>query len=418
MRATAIIGGGLGDEGKGLVTDYHAHKLIKEGESVINLRFNGGAQAAHTVVTPDGMSHVFGHFGSSSLIGVPTFLSHFFIVNPIIFFKEHRVLEKLCTPKVYVDPQCVVTTPYDMLINQYAEDFRNKNKHGSCGLGINETVTRHENLQLFVRDFFNEAELRKTLIKIRNEWVPKRVVELGMPYTDELKSKIDNVDLMEVFIGDCVLFTKYCEVRSIRDFPKDFDHVLFEGAQGLLLDEHHKWFPYVTRSKTGIHNAIELAEELGIREIDVVYVTRTYMTRHGAGPLPHELFDIPYLKVSDPTNIPNQFQDHMRFAYLDFDLLMDTIYADMNSVPMNIVAIKPSIMVTCVDQLDEGLISYYLDGKLCISYTDEFLQMFDNLKLPVLVSAGRTRQTVTSVEFEPVVEMPPSNQYIEVGANP
>ena len=83
MRARAVIGSNFGDEGKGLVVDY----LCKTGGEVV-VRFNGGAQAGHTVVTPEGLRHVFRHFGSGTLYGVPTFLSQFFIVNPIIFFHE------------------------------------------------------------------------------------------------------------------------------------------------------------------------------------------------------------------------------------------------------------------------------------------------------------------------------------------
>lgn len=77
--AIAVIGAGFGDEGKGLMTDY----CCQRPKYTTVVRFNGGAQAGHTVVTPDGRRHVFSHFGSGTLRGAATFLSRFFICNPI-----------------------------------------------------------------------------------------------------------------------------------------------------------------------------------------------------------------------------------------------------------------------------------------------------------------------------------------------
>ena len=81
MRARVVIGSNFGDEGKGLTVDYLCH----QGAGVV-VRFNGGAQAGHTVCL-DRLRHVFSHFGSGTLRGVPTYLSQFFIVNPIMFVR-------------------------------------------------------------------------------------------------------------------------------------------------------------------------------------------------------------------------------------------------------------------------------------------------------------------------------------------
>lgn len=72
MRARAVIDSNFGDSGKGLMVDY----LCQTGGEVV-VRFNGGANAGHTVVTPEGLRHVFRHFGAGSFYGVPTFLSSF-----------------------------------------------------------------------------------------------------------------------------------------------------------------------------------------------------------------------------------------------------------------------------------------------------------------------------------------------------
>ena len=141
MNINVVIGAGFGDEGKGLMTDYFASQAKNNYGSGLVVRFNGGSQAAHTVVTPEGKRHVFGHFGSGTLVGLPTYLSSFFAVHPILFREELAKLKVLgLTPKVYVDKECIVTTPFDMLINQIAETVRGENRHGSVGFGVNETV--------------------------------------------------------------------------------------------------------------------------------------------------------------------------------------------------------------------------------------------------------------------------------------
>ena len=93
---------------------------------------------------------------------------------------------------------------------------------------------------------------------------------------------------------------------------------VFEGAQGLLLDQGNKeFFPHVTHSHTGMHNVRILCAQAGITDIDVHYVSRTYPTRHGAGPLPGEDSALSY---EDETNHPTRYQGELRFAALDSKL--------------------------------------------------------------------------------------------------
>jgi adenylosuccinate synthase len=107
-RAKVVIGGQYGDEGKGLAVDW----LVAQDPDSLVIRFNGGAQAGHTVVAPDGRRHVFSHFGSGTFAGAPTFLSRFFVANPTIFLGEAKRLAAIgCQPQVVIDPACPVTTP-------------------------------------------------------------------------------------------------------------------------------------------------------------------------------------------------------------------------------------------------------------------------------------------------------------------
>ena len=145
-KAYAVIGANFGDEGKGLMTDL----FCRTGGSVINIRSNGGAQAGHTVCTSDGRRHVFSHIGSGSFAGADTYLSGYFILNPMLFSKEAAVLGK-DTGNIFIDRHCIVTLPCDMLINQFVETARGKSRHGSCGVGIFETIVRNRDSRYALR---------------------------------------------------------------------------------------------------------------------------------------------------------------------------------------------------------------------------------------------------------------------------
>jgi adenylosuccinate synthase len=126
--------------------------------------------------------------------------------------------------------------------------------------------------------------------------------------------------------------------------------VIFEGAQGLLLDQDRGFFPHVTRSNTGLRNVVALAEEAGIGALDVTYATRAYMTRHGAGPLPGELPDQPYAGIRDETNRLHRWQGSLRFAVLDLDLLAGAVRADLADAPAGL-RVSHRLTVSCLDQV-------------------------------------------------------------------
>jgi len=326
MRAVAVIGANSGDEGKGHLTDY----LVSEapGDTVV-VRHNGGAQAGHTVETPEGLRHVFHHFGSGTLLGAPTFLSRHFIVNPMVWREERDALRALgVEPKLYADPLARLTTPYDMLANQALS------KHGTCGLGIHQTVVRNND---GIRTVAASQNARGLCIDIREETRRK----LGPSPANTVWLESDEV--LENYLADLAEFQD--SVTFTQRIP-EHRRVVFEGAQGLLLDEHHPNFPYVTHSKTGLANAAELCHEHNLREIRAIYVTRSYTTRHGPGPFPTE---DDRMRYPDATNVPNQFQGTLRFGALDGIALVSEIEHDLRSVQGQVVVI-PELAVTCLDQ--------------------------------------------------------------------
>jgi len=383
----AVIGSQYGDEGKGLMVDY----LAAQDSSYIVVRTNGGAQAGHTVQTPDGRRHVFHHVGSGTFAGAKTHLSRFMIVNPITFNQEMRDLAALGeAPVVSVDPSAYVSTPFDMLINQMVETHRGDARHGSCGLGIGETIERSEKgFELCVEDL---ADLKTgDLITLRKEWAEERCNQLGiMSDTTKIKEYLEyfnDARVIEAYLQDINVFLSNVTIKSDHDL--NTGKIIFEAAQGLLLDQTIGEFPYVTRSNTGLKNIAELVELIDIRhQLDVFYMTRAYQTRHGAGPMPYEADIQEFFDVNDPTNVPNDWQGALRYGYLGHDQYVDAIEKDLDSIdPMDI---EVKSVVTCVDQVRDNAIPVFIDGKMQVLSTEEMLKVFD----ADMTSWGPTRATM------------------------
>lgn len=314
MRARAVIGANFGDEGKGLMTDF----LCSHGADVV-VRFNGGANAGHTVVTPAGDRHVFKHVGSGTFQGVPTYLSEYFVCNPILFMREMAELSKINMPipQIFAHPMANVTTFADMIINQRLEDARGNNRHGSVGVGLNETVNRSKisHLRLTMMQLWDmtNTRLEQKLHEMCNKWAEFRT---GSKITERKDAMIAE------FIREAYAMAAMIQPGGMAKFKDP----VFEGAQGLLLDSRNaEMYPHVTRSRTGLHNVRTLCAQAGIADIDAYYVSRTYLTRHGAGPLPGE---DPALAYPDDTNLEHPYQGKLRFAPLDFKKLMERVVRD------------------------------------------------------------------------------------------
>lgn len=375
MKLHAVIGANFGDEGKGLMTDHLSRKF----DSRIVVRFNGGAQAGHTVETSDGLRHVFKHFGSGTLAGAPTMLSEHFLVNPVEFANEACKLANLTAEfkcQMIVHPDAKVTTPFDIMFNHAIENTRRHRDgedkvHGSCGMGIGETEQRHteigvnatcmgedEPYRLHMRDLKDVVALRKQLLLIRDEYYKCKIATF-IP-SKEYTNDVDCVD--ENFFNDDVIdhFMMICKFMlenvHIADYEvlRSFEHVIFEGAQGLWLDEDlfsiHN--PHVTRSRTGLTNIEDIAWKLKVIDIDVYYMTRSYLTRHGNGPLSWEVDGPVYDGIVDATNFDNHFQGALRFAPFNVRMLVQGLIKDRNHTTLNI---NSTLVVTCVNQMPDNI---------------------------------------------------------------
>lgn len=350
-HATAVIGANFGDEGKGRVVDHLVRSYSDRAVAVI--RHNGGAQAGHTVVA-SGKSHVFHHYGAGTLAGAITFLSEHFIVNPIIWEEERAALEGLMgsrPPHIRVVDEAIMTTPFDMLINQAIEICRSVGRHGSVGIGINETVVRcATDYATTVDDVSDPTALRVMLRLIRDEYMPGRLSTLGIDLPRNLLDIALSEDTIERYMASVAEMAEDSLILpSLAGLPEIYDELIFEGAQGLLLDAHHQYFPYVTRSRTGLINVIDLMVEMKLHELDAIFVTRPYMTRHGAGPFPTEERTMSF---QDPTNVPHPFQGTLRHGSLDIDALAERVRLEILKASWS-VHVHPIMAVTCLDQIED-----------------------------------------------------------------
>lgn len=351
--AYAVIGANYGDEGKGHFTNFvsgsvHADYIV---------RFNGGAQAGHTVVSGT-QRHIFHHFGST-FRDIPTYLDAEFVSNPVIFCDERTRLGKL--PVVFAHPSGFVTTVYDMLLNQAVEKFRARTakRHGSVGLGFNETIVRNRqsvdpSVRLNIGELTDSAagRLLAKLKLIERVWVPARLKTLGIADTPEASwlQGLLSRELQERFLQDLCQFRDSVTVALPEHLLRG-KLLVFEGAQGLLLDQSNvDGFPHVTRSSTGLTNVLRTAQLARVDSLDVFYATRTYMTRHGAGLLDNEQKP-PQGFTPDSTNIDHPYQGELRYAAFtseSIDDLRHRIYHD-GRVARNSLTLRQALAVSWLD---------------------------------------------------------------------
>lgn len=332
-----VIGANFGDEGKGLMTDYFCHRAALRGENCIVVCHNGGAQRGHTVDTPDGLHHVFHHFGSGTFAGADTYFAKEFILNPMLFRQEYEELQKLgYEPKVYVHPLCRATTPFDMIINQILEESRCDGRHGSCGMGIFETIKRYEEIYGYPAWVLLEnydKQNRGSINAIKNIYLPKRFKDLKIQPSNEWQEIINADGLVENFLEDLEFMESHTTVCSDTNSLENYQNIVFEGGQGLLLDQNNsEYFPHLTPSNTGLKNPAEMILRLFPKsEVEVCYVTRPYLTRHGAGRLDNECKKEEINpSMEDLTNVPNPHQGTLRYGKMNAVELIQRIKKDFS----------------------------------------------------------------------------------------
>lgn len=321
-----VIGANYGDEGKGLMSRFFSGQFLDNGQRPVTVFHNGTAQRGHTADYENGTSHVFHNFCAGAREGGITYYADSFLVHPMDFCRE--VTELGYVPFVACDPRCVVVTPLDMLADHIIEDYiavsTGAREYGSCCYGswsATDRIMQCPELAYTVQDLMT-ADYKKFMLSMM-DWVKIRLAsfQVNMEYLPEWKAHLDTdselfASTCSHFCDDLSFFLSRVRLIGFDGIWKMSRAIIFEGAQGLLLDKDQDNI-WTTTSNTGLKNPHRLLSDYTDFKAEVCYVTRSYVTRHGDGPLDNEVERSEIGEdVSDRTNVFNQFQGKLRYALL------------------------------------------------------------------------------------------------------
>jgi adenylosuccinate synthase len=278
-----VIGAQWGDEGKGKITD-----LLSRSADVV-VRSQGGVNAGHTIVVrgqtfklhliPSGILYP----ETECIIGSGT------VIDPKVVLGEIDQLEALgvSTNNLLISQTAHITMPYHRIIDKASEERRGKYKIGTTGRGIGPTYAdKSERTGIRAIDLMDKDDLRQKL-----QWT--------INYKNVILEKLYNLpplepeSIIEEYLGYAERLRPYMVDCSLKIYEaiKKRKNILFEGAQGTLLDLDHGTYPYVT-SSSPIAGGACVGAGIGPTAIDrVIGVAKAYTTRVGEGPFPSELND-------------------------------------------------------------------------------------------------------------------------------
>jgi adenylosuccinate synthase len=276
-----VIGAQWGDEGKGKITD-----LLSRSADVV-VRPQGGVNAGHTIVVNDQTFKL--HLIPSGILYPDTecIIGSGTVIDPKILLQEFDQLEALdvSLDRLYISQTAHVTMPFHRLLDQASEEKRGEHKIGTTGRGIGPTYAdKSERMGIRVVDLMNPDILRKKIlwtVEYKNVVLdklyelppldPEAVIAEYTSYADRLRAHVVDSSL------------------KIYEAIHQRKNILFEGAQGTLLDLDHGTYPYVTSSNP-IAGGACVGAGIGPTMIDrVIGVAKAYTTRVGEGPFPTEL---------------------------------------------------------------------------------------------------------------------------------
>ena len=359
MNVKVVTGANLGDEGKGMVAFSLAKEATSKNEKVLSILYNGGVQRAHTA-----NGQVVHCTGTGDLVGGTTYYDEHFVVDPIALW--------LTETKVYIHPKCRVVLPCDVVRNREKEISRGLLKHGSCGMGIFECVKRNKynHLKLCAADLKDNFSLYTKVEQMKN------TLAYGID---------DDVYNTDNFMRASDYVVRNCPIVELSQVVSDYDTLIFEGGQGLLLDQSNMGdFPHLTPSSVGSYNIHNVINNIGAESTDVFYVSRSYMTRHGAGPMDEECEkkDI-NPTIVDTTNIPNDWQGSLRFGYIDTDKLYRRVKSDFsryNNAKLNMVFTQLNYtnngIATGKNKTEEIVVPRFVDGLYLSDQKDVINKIF------------------------------------------
>ncbi|MEM8720566.1 MAG: adenylosuccinate synthase [Cyanobacteria bacterium P01_G01_bin.39] len=381
MANVIVIGAQWGDEGKGKITD-----LLSRSADVV-VRSQGGVNAGHTVVVagqtfklhliPSGILYP----KTECIIGSGT------VIDPQVLIEEIEQLKALgvTVDNLHISQTAHITMPYHRKIDQASEESRGEYKIGTTGRGIGPTYAdKSERTGIRVLDLMNPEHLQKQLgwtINYKNVILEKLY---SLPPLDSQKI-IDEYLKYAEFLKPFVIDSSLEIYKAVREKK----NILFEGAQGTLLDLDHGTYPYVTSSNP-IAGGACVGAGVGPTTIDrVIGVAKAYTTRVGEGPFPTELNDdVGQLLGDKGAEFGTTTGRRRRCGW--FDAVIGRYAVRINGLDC--------LAVTKLDVLDElaeikVCVAYEIDGEICNHFPTNASQ-FANCK-PVYKTLTGWQQSTT-----------------------
>lgn len=373
QQAFLTVDLGFGDAGKGSVVDY----LTRAHAAHTVIRYNGGAQAGHRVVTPgqNTPEHVFAQFGAGTLAGAATHLSRFMLLDPLAMMAEEAHLRMMGVGDAFgrttIDQRALIITPFQRAVNRLREVARGDGRHGSCGMGIGETMIdtlAYGDQVLRAGDLACTDRLVDRLAFLR-EINRAKVAKFQDHLPDGEQTEEELAVLEEDGWLDWLMEAYKPFIAQARIVHGDHLHeilarpgtVIFEGAQGVLLDEWRGFHPHTTWSTITLDNAETLLAEASYAgQVTRMGITRAYATRHGAGPFVSE--DAPLTAaLPDPANGYGDWQEGFRVGWLDLVML---------DYAAQVAGRLDTLAITCLDRLAD-----LPDLHVCTTYAQDTLRV-------------------------------------------
>lgn len=283
-------------------------------------------------------------------------------------------------PNIYASGLSCMTTIDDVLINMLLESGRGEQCHGSCGMGINEADLRKNAgfaITLGQLKVYSADALFQELKRIRKEYSLCRLHELipDCPVQNEYFELLNDEAVLYHFAEAVIHNLRYITVvDDTKGLFADYNTIIFEGAQGLRLDsEYEKNWPHVTASRTGLTNVLRILDAVNLRLDEVIYVTRSYVTKHGAGPLAYENSDLlGEQKIMDETNVHNRWQGSLRYSrWKDVDDFLEVILEDGRKCAY---PVKRSLLITHLNETKNQMLFQSGDVNIMAFAENEVVQ--------------------------------------------
>ncbi|MFW9786322.1 MAG: adenylosuccinate synthase [Candidatus Thorarchaeota archaeon] len=343
-----VVGLQWGDEGKGKIVD-----VLSESFDIV-VRFQGGSNAGHTVIVDD-QTHKFRIIPTGAVRGRTVVIGNGVVVDPIVLLEEIETL-KLAGVKVdlLISDRAHLITPYQIQIDSLRESSKHSMKLGTTKRGIGPTYSdKVSRIGLRFCDFVNNPSEPWTQLELTSKALIEKVHETAIENSDvaSLDSYALSVDQLLRYVGDS---GEYLE-SAVRSGKR----ILFEGAQGTLLDIDHGTYPFVTSSNC-VSATAATGTGLSFLKLDsVLGICKAYQTRVGTGPFPTELNDEIGQRIRDQGKEYGTVTGRpRRCGWLDLVALNYAIRLNGS----NNLAITKADVLTGIDPL-KVCIAYDIDGE-------------------------------------------------------